>query len=79
MSINYNRARFNAAQSNSDYKILILQNAYPIYYDECWTYYPYKHSARYKKGRKKQILMYQVRMYKTWKHNRKKQYKNEKD
>lgn len=43
------------------------------YVDECWNYQP-----RYRAGFKnsgKQILSYQVRMYKTWKHNRKTQWK----
>ena len=43
------------------------------YWDEGITYYPL-----YKSGFKnpnRRIMSYQVRMYKTWKHNRKKQWK----
>jgi hypothetical protein len=45
------------------------------YCDEGVTFYPL-----YRKGFKnpnKTIMSYQVRMYKTWKHNRIKQYRNE--
>jgi hypothetical protein len=43
------------------------------YWDEGITFYP-----KYKKGFKntnKKIMSYQVRMYKTWKHNRKTRWK----
>jgi hypothetical protein len=56
-----------------EYKILRTVDQDP-YSDEGWHYYP-----RYRKGFKnphKEILPYQVRMYKTWKHNRKQQWKN---
>lgn len=54
------------------YKQLLIRKEYPLYYDEGWSYYP-----NYRKGyvNKKQILKYQVRMYKTWKYNRKTQWK----
>jgi hypothetical protein len=45
------------------------------YWDEYINYYP-----KYRRGYKnsgKRIMSYQVRMYKTWKHNRKTQWKND--
>lgn len=56
-----------------EYKIVTRGWKNDPYFDECWNYYP-----RYRSGFKnsgKQILSYQVRMYKTWKHNRKTQWK----
>ena len=55
-----------------EYKILttVDQDPYP---DEGVKYYP-----KFRRGFKnphKTILSYQIRMYKTWKHNRKNQWK----
>ena len=57
------RKEYNVATRNDD-----------PYWDECITFYP-----KYRRGFKnsnKTIMSYQVRMYKTWKHNRKNQWKN---
>jgi len=43
------------------------------YYDECWHYYN-QHKLK-KRQNIRLILPYQVRMYKTWKHNRNTQWK----
>jgi len=51
-------------ESNPDYK--------DWYFDECWNYYK-QHEC--KKNNKRRLVMYQVRMYRTWKHNRKTQWK----
>lgn len=56
-----------------EYKIVTNRYYKDRYWDEGITYYP-----KYRRGYKnsgKQIMSYQVRMYKTWKHNREKQWK----
>lgn len=73
MSVNTNRAKLNKAINNHQYRIIWLKYEYPPYYDEGISMYP-----RYKKGFKnptKQIFAYQVRMYRTWKYNRKNKWK----
>jgi hypothetical protein len=62
MSKHRNRAKLNKANDNQEYRRKFLQYEYPMYYDECW---------HYKKG----LLTHKWRSYKTWKHNRKTQYK----
>ena len=56
---------------NKEYNIVTKdQDPYP---DEGVNFYP-----KYRRGFKnknKRIMSYQVRMYRTWKHNRKTQYK----
>lgn len=73
MSKNFNRAKGNKTQCNKELLNKVIRNQDP-YFDECWSYYP-----MYKRGFKnpnKVLYMYQVRLYRTWKYNRKKQYKN---
>lgn len=53
------------------YNRICLKKRFPIYYDEGWGYY---YPKGYKR-KKKFLLPYQVRMYKTWKHNRNTQWK----
>ena len=62
MSTNINRAKLNKAQNGREYRNRLINDFYPIYWDEGITYYGNK-------------MSYQVRMYKTWKHYRKTQYK----
>ena len=62
MSKNRNRAKLNKAITGREYKLLWYDNLYPIYWDE---------GRWYRKG----LLPYQYRMYRTWKYNRKKQWK----
>ena len=64
MSKNRNRARFNKGKTGRIYKLLLIQYEYPIYWDEC---------IRWKSNWS--LFPYQWRMYKTWKHNRKTQWK----
>ena len=57
-----------------EYKIVTNYNFKDRYWDEGINYYP-----RFRRGYKnsnRQIMSYQIRMYKTWKHNRKTQYKD---
>ena len=73
MSKNKNRAKFNKATSSREYHILYLNELYPPYYDEGISMYP-----KYRRGfinPNKQLFRYQQRAYRTWKYNRKKQYK----
>lgn len=74
MSKNINRAKLNLAQNNSIYRKIWINFEYPIYWEEGMMEYP-----QYRRGFKnpiKRIFSYQVRMYKTWKYNRKTQYKD---
>jgi len=64
MSKNRNRAKLNKAECGKNYKRILLSILYPKYYEEGYSFY-----------KKTGLLMYEVRMYRTWKYNRKKQYK----
>ena len=73
MSKNRNRAYLNKAQNGREYHIMLLNELYPPYWDDGVYLYP-----RYRRGFKnsnKGIYSYQVRMYRTWKHNRKTKWK----
>ena len=75
MSINTNRARLNKAKDNREYRIIFLKEMYPPYWDDGHSF---KLRPRYRRGFKnpnKQIYTPQVREYRTWKHNRKTQWK----
>lgn len=63
MSINRNRAKLNKALINIEYKKLFLKELYPPYYEEGWTW------------KNPNLPNHKGREYKTWKHNRKNQYK----
>ena len=65
MSKNINRKKLYKLNDNRTYKIVLLLALYPDYYDEGWTY----------KGK---YTLYKCREFKTWKHNRKRQYKEKK-
>ena len=71
MSKNTNRAKFNKAQNGKNYKLLILKELYPPYYEEGYSYRKPNHKRPFNKW----LLGYQYRMYRSWKHNRKKQWK----
>lgn len=79
MSINTNRARLNKAKTNKEYKAIRWLDNYGPYWDEGVSFYP-KYNPGTSKNRKKfwgkQKMGFQYRMYKTWKHNRKKQWKD---
>lgn len=73
MSKNRNRAKLNKANNNVDYNKFLLKMLYPTYWEENYNLFP-----RWRAGHerpKKQILSHQKRRYKTWKHNRKTQWK----
>lgn len=74
MSINFNRAYYNKAQIGNHVLRYKLMQLYPPYWDDGVMTYP-----RYRRGYKnpnKALFSFQVREYRTWKHNRKKQYHN---
>jgi hypothetical protein len=62
MSINVNRAKFNKETCSKDYKRILLDELYPMYWDEGLNFI-HGHSAS------------KYRSHKTWKYNRKTQYK----
>ena len=69
MSINLNRSKLKYARDNHEYRILFLKQEYPPYWDECQYLYPRKAHC-WAKSTGKRLMSYQLRMYKTWKHNR---------
>ena len=74
MSVNnLKRQRGCSITDNRTYNVMVVMDIDP-YWDEGLKFYPI-----YKRGFKnsnKRILKYQCRMYRTWKHNRKTQWKN---
>ena len=73
MSTNRNRAKYDKAINGSEYRRIIMEEKFPLYWDEGVSFYP-----RWRPGFKnsgKQLVKYQMRQYRTWKHNRKTQWK----
>ena len=62
MSKNRNRAKLNKAKNNHEYRILWLKEKFPPYYDEGWNW-------------KTNISNQDRRAFRSWKHNRKTQWK----
>jgi len=73
MSVNYNRARLNKANNNKEYRKLLIKWMYPPYWDDGINFYPMNRKGF--KTPNKQIYPQQRREYRTWKYNRKKQWK----
>lgn len=73
MSINRNRTRYNQVQTSREYRIKWLKEEYPTYWDEGMKFYP-RHRRGFKNSNKC-IQAYHIRMYRTWKYNRKTQWK----
>lgn len=74
MSVNnLKRQRGDSYTDNHSYRINVVLDDDP-YWDEGLRFYPTKNKSVIK-WKKKRLLSYQVRMYKTWKHNRKHQWK----
>lgn len=73
MSKNLNRQKLKKAEDGRSYRILWLKMKFPLYWEEGIVTYP-----RYRRGYKnpnKYLFAYEMRMYKTWKYNRKTQWK----
>jgi hypothetical protein len=76
MSKNTNRAYLNKAEDGHSYKVLLLKELYPPYYDEAWSYhFPSLGPSWSNKWSKKAIFRHKYREYRTWKYNRKTQWK----
>jgi hypothetical protein len=73
MSTNRKRTKLKLAECGRDYHILSLNEWYPLYWDEGYNFYPYW--RRGFKNSNKRIPIFKVREYRTWKHNRKTQWK----
>ena len=67
MSKNTNRAKFNKAHNSNEYRKIFLNWYYPPYNEEGWNW----HHGN--------LSNHKWREYKTWKHNRKTQYKMKHD
>jgi hypothetical protein len=75
MSINnLCRAKLSKAVSGNEYHKMLIKMLYEPYWDECIVFYPRRNRGTHHCRPK--LMSYQVRMYKTWKHNRKTQWKN---
>lgn len=73
MSTNRSRAAFNKAHNSREYQIMVLNEIYPPYWDEGINFHP-----RWKRGcvnPNKVLMAHEVREYRSWKYNRKTQYK----
>ena len=73
MSINRNRAKLKLAQTSREYNVSLFRELYPPYWDDGVMFYPI-----YKPGYinpNKRILSSQMRAYRSWKYNRKTQWK----
>jgi len=57
-----NSAKLKNVSTNKEYKCIRMLELFPPYYEDRWEC-------------KKGLFSYQYRMYKTWKYNRKTQYK----
>lgn len=62
MSVNRNRAKLYKAIDNREYHILFLKWLFPPYNEDGWSW-------------KRNIPNHKYREFRTWKHNRKTQYK----
>ena len=62
MSVNTNRMKLNKATCSKDYRVIWLKWEFPMYWDE---------GLNFKKGHSST----KYRSYKTWKYNRKTQWK----
>ena len=76
MSKKTNRSKFKKCNCNSDYRKVLLNLLYPPFWDDGDKLYP-NHQKGFKSYgiRKKQLYSSEIRRFKTWKHNRKTQWK----
>lgn len=73
MSTNRNRAKLSKAVNGNEYHKMWINYLYSPYWQEGIIFYPRKNKGTHQCEPK--LMSYQVRMYKTWKHNRKHQWK----
>jgi len=76
MSINYNRAPLKKYTTRREYKIQRWKEDNDPYWEECRKFHSTK-TPRYDSNwkRRRTLTPFEVRTYKTWKHNRKTQWK----
>lgn len=72
MSINFNRSKASKCKTNRELKVKVIYDDDP-YFDECWG--THNTTGLHHKKPSRVLYNYQVRMYRTWKHNRKTQYR----
>ncbi len=72
MSVNRNRSKSDHITDGRTYRLMEINENYPPYWEEGYRYHKSKGICKWKT---KQLLQYEVRMYRTWKHNRKTQWK----
>lgn len=73
MSKNRNRSRLNKSTNGREYKLILIEMYYSLYWDEGILMYP-----KINKGFKypnKYLMKHEIRMYRSWKYNRKTKYK----
>lgn len=73
MSKNRNRSRLNNSTCSREYKLILINLCYPKYWDEGISFYP-KIKIGFKNPNKR-LMKYEIRMYRNWKYNRKKQWR----
>jgi hypothetical protein len=73
MSKKRNRAKLNKAKTSRVYNLIMFRELYPPYYEEGIMFYP-KYRAGFKNTNRR-LPKCKIREYRTWKHNRKTQYK----
>jgi len=79
MSVNTNRAKLKKAKTSREYQLIQYDFEYPLYWDECTMMYPTYNRGTSKDNRKfwrKKKMRFEQRMYRTWKHTRKTQWKS---
>lgn len=76
MSKNRNRAKLKKAMNNHQYRIIWINYEYPLYWDEGIRYHntrtknTVRGSKKHRCWKRKEVMHYQYRMYRTWKYNR---------
>lgn len=81
MSKNRNRAKLNKAKDGRTYCLIYLNELYPPYWDDGIrthhrrTVNTMVGSKNYRCWKRNELMHYQYRMYRTWKHNRETKWK----
>ena len=73
MSKNYNRKELSFCITSKEYKCKMMLD--DPYLEECWNIHSPSPNGFYGHKQRKYIYRFQYRIYRTWKYNRKKQYK----
>ena len=73
MSVNFNRSKGKGITDNHTFRVKAVLDL-DRYWDDYTTYYPKRNRGTHHCY--PQLYSYQIRMYRTWKHSRKTQWKN---